>query len=286
MKISKAVITAAAPAQRHLPLQTLVDRDGETKSVLGVLLEEARRAGITDVCVVVHPGDEDAYRAAVGVTEGMHFVPQDAPRGYGHAVWCARDFVAGDPFLHLVGDHVFVSHLAAGCAQQLVEAAHTQDCAAVSGVQPTRETQLYRFGAVAGPRVRGTSDRYVVERVSEKPTPTEAEQSLLVPGLRAGYYLCFFGLHVLPASVMDGLGSQVAAGEGDVQLSPVLARLAERERYLALEIQGRRHAIDARYGLLSAQMALALSGPDREEVLAGLCELLAQRPTAGVGGCA
>ena len=49
-----------------LPLQTLVDRDGETKSVLGVLVEEARRAGIEDICVVVHPGDEEAYRAAAG----------------------------------------------------------------------------------------------------------------------------------------------------------------------------------------------------------------------------
>ena len=283
MKISKAVITAAAPGQRSLPLQTLVDRDGETRSVLGVLVEEARRAGIEDVCVVVHPGDEDAYRAAAGGAARLHFTPQPAPRGYGHAVWCARDFVGSDPFLHLVGDHVFVSHAARGCAQQLVEAAEAQDCAALSGVQPTRETQLHRFGAVGGQRVKGTSELYVVERVCEKPTPTEAEQALLVPGLRAGFYLCFFGLHVLPADVMGLLGERVAAGEDNVQLSPTLAELADRGRYRALEIQGRRYAIDARYGLLSAQFALALSGPDREEVLAGLCEMLAQRPIFGEG---
>ncbi len=275
MKIQKAVITAAAPGQRALPLQTLVDRDGETKSVLAVLVGEARQAGVEDICVVVHPGDEDAYRQAAGGGR-LTFVAQDAPRGYGHAVRCAGDFVGGDPFLHMVGDHVFVSRARRGCALQLVEAAQAHDCAALSGVQPTRETLLPRFGAVGGRRVPGTPDLYRVERVLEKPTPTEAEQSLIVPGLRAGYYLCFFGLHVLPASVMGLLDERLADGDGGASLSGVLGQLAERDQYLALEIQGRRHAIDARYGLLTAQLALALSGPDRVEVLAGLCELLAQ----------
>jgi UTP--glucose-1-phosphate uridylyltransferase len=276
VKITKAVITAAAPGQRSLPLQTLVDRDGATKSVLAVLVQEARQAGMEELCVVVHPGDEAAYRQAAGDGR-LTFVTQDAPRGYGHAVWCARDFVGSDPFLHMVGDHVFVSSSQRGCAQQLVHAAQSYDCAAMSGVQPTRETLLPRFGAVGGHRITGTSDLYRVERVLEKPTPTEAEQTLIVPGLRAGYYLCFFGLHVLPASVMGLLETQMAETSGNTSLSTILAILAERERYLALEIQGQRHAIDARYGLLTAQLALALSGSDREEVLAGLCELLASR---------
>ena len=60
MKITKAVITAASPSQRSLPLQTLVDRDGVQKSVLRIILEEAQRAGVDDICVVVSPGDEDA----------------------------------------------------------------------------------------------------------------------------------------------------------------------------------------------------------------------------------
>jgi UTP--glucose-1-phosphate uridylyltransferase len=59
-------------------------------------------------------------------------------------------------------------------------------------------------------------------------------------------------------------------------LSPVLAQLCGREKYLALEAQGRRHPLDTRYGLLTAQLALALNGRDREEVLATLCEMLAQ----------
>jgi UTP--glucose-1-phosphate uridylyltransferase len=120
---------------------------------------------------------------------------------------------------------------------------------------------------------------YEIENVREKPTPTEAEQSLLVPGLRAGHYLCYFGMHVLTPAVMDILGEQLqkAGDRGSVQLSPALAELASRERYLALEIQGLRYNLGLKYGLLVAQMALALSGGDRDEVLTQLLELLARQ---------
>ena len=46
-------------------------------------------------------------------------------------------------------------------------------------------------------------------------TPTEAEQKLTAPGVRSGYYLCFFGMHVLTPSVMDVLGSQLEARADD-----------------------------------------------------------------------
>lgn len=277
MKISKAVITAASAKQRTLPLQTLIDRDGVQKSVLGIILEEALRAGVEHICVVVSPGDEKAYALAAGDHAArLQFVQQAQPLGYGHAVYCAREFVGAEPFLHMVGDHIYISRTTQGCAQQLVDAAQSHACA-ISGVQSTRENQLPYFGAIGGQRVQGASHLYAVERVVEKPTPTEAEQSLMIPGLRAGNYLCFFGQHVLTPSVFALLQRRVEAGEEHIQLSSVLAELAQRERYLALEVQGQRYPVDVRYGLLTAQIALALSGRDRDEVLTGLCELLANR---------
>jgi UTP--glucose-1-phosphate uridylyltransferase len=279
VKITRAVITAAAPSQRGLALQTLVDREGRVRPLLALLVDEALRADIEEICIVVNPEDVPAYRTAAGEhAERLRFVPQELPRGYGHAIWCARDFVRDEPFLHMIGDHVYVSAEERGCAAQIVAAAIEQGCA-VSGVQPTRESLLPYFGAVGGQRVTGTEDRYVVERVAEKPTPTEAEQTLLVPGLRAGHYLCFFGLHVFTPTVMELLDDAVRAGEGGtgVQLSPVLNQLAEREKYLALQARGRRYPLDARYGLLTAQLALAMSGSGREEVLGILGELLVQR---------
>ena len=44
VKIRKAVITAAGRTQRNLPLQTLVDRDGHSKSALTILIEEVLHA--------------------------------------------------------------------------------------------------------------------------------------------------------------------------------------------------------------------------------------------------
>jgi hypothetical protein len=125
---------------------------------------------------------------------------------------------------------------------------------------------------------------YRVEVVKEKPTPTEAEEHLIVPGLRAGYYLCFFGMHVLTAGVMDLLEHGLRAGKAASRLSGVLNQLARREQYLALEESNRRYDVGVRYGLLTAQMALALAGRDREQVLANLLELLATREMEDTGG--
>ena len=279
MKISKALITAAGKTQRMLPLQTLVDRNGVARTALAIILEEALEAGIERIGVVVHPGDQAAYAAAAGGHAGrLEFVEQREPLGYGHAVWCGRGFLGGEPFLLMVGDHVYVSALEAGCARQLVEKAEGESCA-VSAVQATHESQLPYYGAIGGRRVPGQTGLYEVTEVLEKPTPTEAEQRLIVPGQRAGRYLCFFGMHVLTGTVMEILERDVHAlgRSGGVHLSSSLRELASRERYLAFETAGRRYDIGAKYGLLTAQLALALAGRDREEVLSGLVEMLAQR---------
>ena len=284
MRIRKAVITAAGGDQRALPLQTLID-DGVEKSVLSILIEQVQTANIDEICVVVWPGDETRYAEAAGnLGRAVRFVPQLHPRGYGHAIYCARDFVAGEPFLHMVGDHLYVTAAKPG-VQRLVELAEHESCSA-SGVQPTHERLLTRFGAIAGRRMPGHPGVYRVETVLEKPTPTEAEQRLMVTGIRAGYYLCFFGIHVLTPTVMEILGHRLAGeSNGSVTLSSVLAELARHEQYLAMEDTGRRYDLGARYGLLTAQVALALNGRDREEVLTHLLELLAEReltnPSAG-----
>jgi UTP--glucose-1-phosphate uridylyltransferase len=86
-------------------------------------------------------------------------------------------------------------------------------------------------------------------------------------------------MHVLTPTVMELLDGLVKdpAQPGPIQLSQALAMLAGRERYLALEVQGLRYNIGLKYGLLFAQLALALDGHDREEILAQLVELLAGR---------
>ena len=283
MKVRKAVITAAGRNQRALPLQQLVDRDGNQKCVLQIIVEEALDAGMDEIYVVVHPDDQTACEQAVASHVGrLEFVPQTEALGYGHALLCARDLVAGESFLHLVGDHLHVGRGQKGCARQLVEAASAEACA-VSGVQQVRESQLPYYGTLGGRKVPGRPDLYHVDKVVEKPSPTLAEEELLVPGLRVGRYLAFFGVHVLTPAVMEILSGQLAertVGES-LGLSPALAELARRERYLAQGRLGWCYDVGVRYGLLKAQLALALCGNDRDEVLSQLVELLANRERGG-----
>jgi UTP--glucose-1-phosphate uridylyltransferase len=278
MEIAKAVITAAGPNQRKLPLQTLIDRDGTEKSFLGLLIEEVLASGIQDIAVVVRTGDEDSYREVIGDhAHHVTFIRQEKALGYGHALYSAHNFTGRDAFLHLVGDHLYVSRTGESCARHLVEFAAEQSCS-VSAVQPTRESLITNFGVVGGKRLQGVTDVYQIETVIEKPTPTEAEQKLLVPGLRAGHYLCFFGMHVLTPAVMDFLGQELKASKGSrTDLSGALNKLARAEQYLALEINDLRYDMGEKYGLLKAQLALALYGKDRDRVLNELVEFFAMK---------
>ncbi len=284
MQIQKAVITAAAPYQRALPLQTLIDSDGIEKPLLQIIAGHVQAAGVEEIGIVIHPDDEPRFREAAGAAaRQMTFIPQREPRGYGHAVWCARDFVGGGAFVHVVGDHIYVGGAATQpCARAIVELAAAEDCS-VSAVQPTRETHLSQFGAVAGPRLTSRPNLYRIETVLEKPTPTEAERRLSVTGLRAGYYLCFFGMHVLTPAVFDILGSLLADANRRVTLSDALAELARREQYLAMLTAEQRYDLGVRYGLLTAQLALALHGRDASQVLARVLETVAASHSAAAG---
>lgn len=280
MEINKALITAAGPGQSALPLQRLVDRDGIEKTALEMILAKVVNAGIESVAIVISPGNEEAFRRAAGShIDRVTFVTQPEPTGYGQAILCAKAFLGDAPFLHLVGDHLYLSSQSKGCVKQLIEVAVAEGCS-VSGVQATRETMLPFFGAIGGVRLPQTERLYEVKRVIEKPTPTKAEQELTIAGFRSGMYLCFFGMHVLTPATLEILDRLVATEKRPVSLAEALNELADRERYLALEIQGQRYNIGVKYGLLNTQLALSLSGVDRDRVLSDMVELLASQKTS------
>src|SRR5262249_10933334 len=106
---------------------------------------------------------------------------------------------------------------------------------------------------------------------------TLAELRLQVPGLRAGHYLCFFGIHVLTPAVFDHLDHLVRDNVrelGQIQLTTALNALARREKYLALETRGSRFNLGVKFGVVEAQLAFAMAGVDRERILAVLVESL------------
>jgi len=275
MKVKHALITAAGPDSRRLPMQHLNDRQGDWKAAMVIQLEELFEAGIEEAGVVVGPAERSAYAQLLsGFGARVTLIEQSQPNGYGGAVLCGKDFTAGRPFLLQVSDHLYVSDGDASCTRQLLAVAAEQGCA-VSAVQATHESHLQFYGTVAGLLCPGRTGLYAVENVYEKPTPTVAEQSCVVPGLRSGFYLCFFGMHVLGPSIFHLLEEEAAKSAGGrIGLTPALARLAGREKYLAAELHGRRADLEARFGVLRAQLALGLAGPARTELLAILAEEL------------
>lgn len=311
MQVKKAVITAAGRGARQSSasdsvqkaMLPIVDRDGVTKPVLQIIAEEALASGIEEVCVVSAPDDEAYYRRhfatyaetlrtnpsagdaaeeqARRVTEllqRLRFVVQEDPRGYGHAVWQARDYANGEPILLLLGDHLYISREPRRCARQLLDLAESEACA-VSAVHSTREHLIHQYGTVQAKRRHDRPDVYAIDEVVEKPNPTLAELRLLVPGLRAGHYLCFFGMHVLTPSVFDILDDLVARDireGGMIQLTTALNTLGRQEKYLALETRGARHNLGVKYGVIEAQIALALAGVDRDTMLSTILETVAR----------
>ena len=312
MRIKKAVITAAARGERLYPVADtiqkamlpVVDIDGLHKPVIQIIIEEAFASGIEEICIVCAPGDGQRYIDAFTSlrdnlvksfksvdwakeeAEKIHqllsriqFAEQQEARGYGHAVYCAKEFVNNEPFLLLLGDYLYVSYLSQKrCAAQLIDLA-TKEACSVSAVNPTIEHQIHRYGTLTGKHLPNSEGIYQIEKLIEKPSLSTAELELQTPGLRAGYYLCFFGIHVFTPLVFELLEKEIKKDGANILLTPVLQNLAVTEKYLALEVKGKRYDLSRKHGLLRAQIALGLAGDAHDETLTTIVELLAEANT-------
>jgi len=309
MSIKKAVITAAARGERLYPVSDtvqksmlpIIDTDGINKPIIQIIAEEAFSSGIEEICIICAPGDETKYvdsfkslhnsltkayrhkewahvQAAniQNLLERCSFKVQEQPHGYGHAVYQAKDFVKDDSFLLLLGDYLYVSHcIGKRCAKQLVEIAEKEDCS-VSAVNPTIEHLIHRYGTLTGKTIANYNGVYEIEKILEKPSVSQAELELQTAGLRCGYYLCFFGMHIFKPVIFDYLQDAIGTGNDKVLLTPSQQTLAQNEKYLALEMSGTRYDTSKRLGLLQAQIALGMSGDIKSEMLSSIVQILAE----------
>lgn len=275
----KAVITAAAKNHRHLALQTVTDPQGFPTSILRLQVRDLLDAGIETIGIVIHPGDEALFAETAGdLAEHLVFIPQENPLGYGDAILRAESFVGKDPFLLTIGDHLFVSdHPERNCIEQVLRAGAKLK-APVSAVQATPEADIARFGVVGGSQLEKEGGIIRIQEVIEKPTPTLAEQRLIVSGLRAGYYYAYFGIHYLTPAIFGHLGALIeerGKSAPPVNLTDAVNRMLGDSEYYAFAVKGRRFDLEARFGLLQAQLAVALRSPHRDSVLTSLIELIA-----------
>ena len=314
-KVRKAVITAAGRGTRQYPASTavqkemfpLVDRDGLTKPVIQIIGEEAIESGIEQVCIITQPGEEQQYRdyfrrmsepesrdfrgkdwailaseklGAFG--ERLHFAEQDSPEGFGHAVYQAKRFVGDEPFLLLLGDHVYISDTKDRCASQLIRIYEQYMLDSVSGVQPTVERLLHLFGVIRGAPIEPAKGIFKADLIVEKPGIDQARETLATPGLPAGNYLAHFGMHVFSPQIFDSLEYLIANDireKGEIQLTAAQEHLRQQtgQKYWCVVTQGQRYDTGIPYGLMETQLALALNGVHRTEICEAIARILAMQ---------
>jgi UTP--glucose-1-phosphate uridylyltransferase len=311
-KVRKAVITAAGRGTRQYPASTavqkemfpLVDRDGLTKPIIQIIGEEAIDSGIEEICIVTQPGEEKLYReyfrrlddsmvktfrgkdwaileseklGAFG--ERLYFAEQHEPEGFGHAVYQARSFVGDEPFLLLLGDHIYISDVKDRCARQLVRVYEQYMLDALTAVQPTLERHLHLFGTIRGQPIDASKGIYKAELIIEKPSIEVAREKLVTPGQPSGNYLAHFGMHIFSPKIFDALEYLIKNNireKGEFQLTAAQEYLREHvSKYWCLVTQGQRYDTGIPYGLMETQLALALNGVHRTEICEAIARILA-----------
>ena len=278
-QIRKAVIPAAGYGTRLYPASKsikkeffpIVDKDGYIKPTIQLIIEEAVESGIQEVCLIVQPnGSMDFERyfkeplphdleqrlstspEAVEQSEKLpdlgrriSYVVQDNQKGFGHAVYCAKDWVGDEPFLLMLGDHIYESHTEIRCAQQLIQV-FPKVRKSISAVMRRPEKVLHLYGTISGKRVPNIPRLYEVAELKEKPSIEYARKHLAIEGLPVGEYLCIFGQYILTPNIFDCIQYHIdheILERGEIQLTNALDLLRKEEGYYAYETAGEYYDI-------------------------------------------
>jgi UTP-glucose-1-phosphate uridylyltransferase/mevalonate kinase len=275
-RIRKAVIPAAGFGTRLFPaskatkkeLFPVIDRDGIAKPAILYIVEEALEAGIEEIVIIVQPDDLDEFNSffnepvsvenfnklprnfqdyagrILDIGKRISFITQKAQEGFGHSVYCAREAVGDEPFLLMLGDHLYRAKGEKSCAAQLAEA-YNRYGVNILGLRSTPEDQIANFGTVGGVWVEENRLLNVTE-FAEKPTADYARSNLRAPGLAEGEYLTVFGLYIIKPRVFEYLEENIKNNvreRGEFQLTSALDRLRREDGFYGLIMDGKRFDI-------------------------------------------
>lgn len=246
-------------------------------------VEALVEAGIERVCIIVQEEDRHSFerlfkipvpkadfarlsreqqeysKQILKIGEKVEFVVQDKPDGFGYAVHLAKDAIGNEPFLLVLGDHVYSSKSADGksCSRQMLDA-YKQHQRSVIGLKSTAIENVSRFGTCTGvfkrdnPDDDGTGTDNTHHRVldikviAEKPAVQYAKEHLTVPGMPSDQALTMFGQYIVSPKVFGYLGENIAQNVrhgGMIGFTPALERLKEEEGLLGLVVDGQRFDI-------------------------------------------
>jgi UTP-glucose-1-phosphate uridylyltransferase/mevalonate kinase len=275
-EVRKAVIPAAGFGTRLFPatkaakkeLFPVVDRDGIAKPAILLIVEEALEAGVDEVIIIVQEHDLEAFenffnvqitienynklsrqsqeyaQRILEIGHRVRFVIQETQEGFGHAVYCVADAVGDEPFLLMLGDHLYRSRGETSCARQLIETFNKHGLS-VLGLRRTPEADIANFGTATGIWMEEGSLLSVTE-FAEKPTIDYARNNLRVSSLPEDEYLTVFGQYIIKPQIFDYLEEHIQNNvreRGEFQLTSALDRLRQMDGFLGLIMDGQRYDI-------------------------------------------
>ncbi|OYD98173.1 UTP--glucose-1-phosphate uridylyltransferase [Nostoc sp. 'Peltigera membranacea cyanobiont' 210A] len=271
-KVRKAVIPVAGFGTRLFPatkvvkkeLFPIIDRDGRAKPVILAIIEEAISAGITEVGIVVQPDDKEIFadflknppkkelfdklspqnqeysRYLENLGSRITILLQEEQLGYGHAVFCAKDWVQNEPFLLMLGDHIYASDIEKSCTRQVLDI-YEQVNQNVIGLTTMPAEIIHQAGCVTGVWQELNSILSVTQ-LSEKPTIEYAQQHLRIEGMSENNFLCIFGLYLLTPKIFDFLAEHINQNfreRGEFQLTSCLEKLRQEEGMTGYVVKGK-----------------------------------------------
>jgi UTP--glucose-1-phosphate uridylyltransferase len=285
-KVRKAIIPAAGLGTRFLPATKAMPKEMlpiVDKPTIQYIVEEAVASGIEDIIIVTGKGKraiEDHFdyaheleqnllekgkldilekvRYATDLTD-IHYIRQKEPRGLGHAVWCARNFIGDEPFAVLLGDDIVQSEIP--CLKQLINQ-YEETLSSVIGVQTVPDNETHRYGIVE-PSVQD-GRRYQVQNFVEKPSPGTAPSNLAI-----------MGRYILTPEIFMFLEQQETGAGGEIQLTDAIQKLNHIQRVFAYDFEGKRYDVGEKIGFVKTTIEFALQNQEiKSELLSYLEELM------------
>jgi UTP--glucose-1-phosphate uridylyltransferase len=278
-KVRKAIIPAAGLGTRFLPATKAMPKEMlpiVDKPTIQYIVEEAIASGIEDIIIVTGKGKraiedhfDNAYELEhILMKQGkldllekvketskvdIHYIRQKEPKGLGHAVWCARNFIGDEPFAVLLGDDIVQAETP--CLKQLIDQ-YEQTFSSIIGVKRVSDEETHRYGIIDPLEQHGR--RYQVRRFVEKPAPGTAPSNLAI-----------MGRYILTPEIFLFLEKQEAGAGGEIQLTDAIQKLNEIQRVFAYEFEGKRYDVGEKLGFIQTTIEFALQHEElRDDLLA------------------
>ena len=269
MKVRKAIIPAAGLGTRFLPATKAQPKEMlpiVDKPTIQYIIEEAVASGIEEILIITgrnkksiedhfdrsvelemeleKAGKEEMFEMIKKISDmaDIHYIRQKAPRGLGHAIYCAKSFVGDEPFAVMLGDDVVDSKVP--CLKQLMDCFNEYQTT-ILGVQEVNANDVNKYGIVDGIYIE---DRvYKVKELVETPSLEEAPSNVAI-----------LGRYIITPQIFEILENTKPGKGNEIQLTDALQTLISNEAMYAYIFEGKRYDVGDKLGFLEATVEFAL----------------------------